>query len=340
MIRRRISGTVLILALWSLGLLTVFAIQMGVNVRQKITLVSRLEKRNHLQFIVEGGIQKAIAILNDELDQEEYHYSAESKALRHNNKEQFDKNEMGIGFFEVSYKCFDGPTMDLEKKYGIIDEESKINLNGVAEDVLSSLVEYAVQLDPMDAKKLARAIIDWREYGESEIVGFFSDDYYDNLEYPYPAKNSDFEIIDELLLVKNMNEDIFKKLLPYLTVYGDGRVNINTVSKIVLKALGLDAVLIEKISFVRRGPDGVDSTEDDYVFQNPGTISGELAQLVELKEDELLQIYQLVVDKKLSTYSYFYWIKSTGQLTTSAAKKTIDCIYDTKARKIKYWREG
>ena len=38
-------GAILILVLWAIGFLSVLALQMGMNIRQKMTLVQRLEER-------------------------------------------------------------------------------------------------------------------------------------------------------------------------------------------------------------------------------------------------------------------------------------------------------
>lgn len=44
--------------------------------------------------------------------------------------------------------------------------------------------------------------------------------------------------VDELLSIPQISPDIYKKLTPYVTVNGDGLININTASEEVLMALG------------------------------------------------------------------------------------------------------
>ncbi len=124
-------------------------------------------------------------------------------------------------------------------RWGVVDEESKINLNKTDVQTLTNLLINVLSLNDEDAAKLAQALLDWRQYGESEITGFFSDDYYSNLQYPYPKKSADYETLDEILLVKGMNKQMYDKLINFVTIYGDGAVNINTASKEVLEALGL-----------------------------------------------------------------------------------------------------
>ena len=141
-----------------------------------------------------------------------------------------------------------------------MDEESKINLNKTDQIVLTNLLIRVLALKEEEAGQLAAALLDWRQYGESEITGFFSEDYYSNLQYPYPKKSADYETLDEMLLVKGMTQQCYDKLINYVTIYGDGAVNINTASKDVLIALGLQESLVDKILSVRRGRDGLDAT--------------------------------------------------------------------------------
>jgi len=48
------KGSVVVMSLWSLFLLTVFALYLGVGVRQKVTLAQRLNRQpRHLQAMLE-----------------------------------------------------------------------------------------------------------------------------------------------------------------------------------------------------------------------------------------------------------------------------------------------
>ena len=67
MILKTNKGSILILALWTLTFLTVLAVQIGLIIRQRISLVSRIESRLQLQDMATAGIQKAIAALRLDL---------------------------------------------------------------------------------------------------------------------------------------------------------------------------------------------------------------------------------------------------------------------------------
>jgi general secretion pathway protein K len=78
--------------------------------------------------------------------------------------------------------------------------------------------------------------------------------YYGNLESPYRCRNAPLEVTEELLSVKGITQDVFERMRDYITVYGNGRVNINIASKLVIESLSekMDAVLAQMIIDRRR----------------------------------------------------------------------------------------
>jgi len=100
----------------------------------------------------------------------------------------------------------------------IIDESALINLNLASVDVLA-------RLPGMD-KELAEAIVN--------------------------SGLRPFSTVNEVLLVEDISKDKFLLFKDFVTVYGMGKVNINTVSKAVLIALGLDEEMANLILRFRR----------------------------------------------------------------------------------------
>ena len=337
--RKNKIGSILVVALWALVFLSLLAASLGVGVRQRITLVNRLESRDKLQLIAESGIRKAIALLNQDIERSEGQFTSEVKAFRFDNEQEFASMSLRDGTVEVNAEYNDGPGYLPVKRSGVVDEESKINVNTAPEIVLRNLIKTALDRDDAKAHDLAQAMVDWREYTEGEIKGFYSESYYDNLEDPYPVKKAVFEIIDELLLVQGVDTPIFKRLSPYLTVYGEGRVNINTASRPVLIALGMDGELADKVLSARRGKDGIEATADDYVFQKTYGIASELKGFVNLTDAEVAVIDQLNQQRKLDTNSRHYSISATGKLNNLTSSKTIHCVFNTKESKIESWKE-
>jgi general secretion pathway protein K len=333
------QGMVLILALWALSLLTVLAVQMAVQVRQKIQVLSRLEDRSRLQSLAASGVQKAQAVLQAALRLNGTFNSSAVKEFVFNNPLAFENVVLGENSFEVSYSYCPATVTEPEKRFGISDEEGRINVNTANRVVLMRLIRITTGLPEEAAGDLANAIIDWRQYGENEIAGFYSDDYYDNLEFPYQQKKKPFEHFEELLLVKGMSPAIYERLLDFITIYGDGHVNVNTASPVVFQALGLSEAFVEKILFVRRGPDNIEMTADDYFFTDVSHMMQDIATFTKVDQTEFEEFAFFYSQAVLGTQSSYFRIQSTGQLRASLEKKVIRCVFYPHDGKIIYWRE-
>lgn len=333
------KASVLILSVWAVIFLAVLAAQVGLHIRQRASVLSRLETNSQQHYIADAGIKKAISSLRLDLSRNKGLYSSYGKYFRHNNAEHFEAIKVGSVMAEVSYTYFGGGIGLPKKQYGFVDEERKINVNTEERNVLLRLIQHTANLTFDEARDITDAIIDWREMGESQVTGFYSDSYYTNLQYPYEPKNAYFELIDELLLLKGIDESIFEKIRPFLTVYGNGRVNINTASPAVFLAFGLETVLIDKILQVRRGLDNIENTVDDYIFHKTFDVASEMKGFVKLDLAEIKAIDQLNSAGKIKTNSSFYKIQSFGKLTEKDKPLVIESIYNAEGNKIEYWRE-
>ncbi len=84
--------------------------------------------------------------------------------------------------------------------YGMTDEAGKIDLNTATEDMLMLL--------PGMTQDVADAILDWRNPNTTVSSMGAEDDYYMSLPQPYHCKNSPYESLDELLLVKGVTPEL------------------------------------------------------------------------------------------------------------------------------------
>lgn len=336
---RNEKGGVLILTLWTVGLLSILAVNIGFGVRQKAVFLSHMERRNQTRLSADAGIKKMIGALQAHILTDEGTESSSVKEAIYNNPGHFKGVQVGQSEFDVAYAVFDHETGKFTRRFGTIDEESKINLNATDRETLRNLIHQVCRLEDAQAGKLASAILDWRQYAESEIVGFYSDDYYGSLKAPYQPKKSAYEFLEELLLVKGMNEELFKKLHSYLTVYGDGKININTASPVVLKAIGMNADLVDKLIVLRRGEDGKDLTGDDFIFHDPYNLKNELDGQIALTTQEIAYLDEITINGKLDTSSYHFRIESRAKFLNREMHYRIACVYNIRDRKIIYWQE-
>jgi len=333
------KGSILILSLWLLLLLAYFLLNIGLKIRLRAKLLSRIEGRMQLQSIAAAGIKKSISIIKKCRKLSDEPYSSYVKSSLHNSIEEFKDIKLGSGTFNVFYEHFNGGRNNTGKFYGVVDEESKINLNVIEKDILNRLMLSVITSEEDEALALTEAIIDWRTFGDSQIKGFYSDDYYSQLKYSYDPRNSEFENIDELLLVAGIDQSVLDRLMPFVTIYGDGAININTSTETVLLSLGLSKSLVEKILYVRCGPDVIDATNDDYIFLKPFDIAIEMKKFLDVSYEEAREIDFLNSKGLLKTNSSIYMMKSVGTSTQRKDKLTIVSVFDFAENDIIYYRE-
>ena len=123
-----------------------------------------------------------------------------------------------------------------------------------------------------------------------------------------------------------------------MTIYGEGKVNINTASKQVLLALGLREYVVENIILFRKGGDLVAGTGDDDIFLLEATIVARLSQSFGLSPSELGSLSNLVAAGAFTVKSENFMIQSVAKLKHLKHQTTIVAVSD-RTGKIKYWRE-
>ena len=301
-----------------------------------MNMVQRLDEMDRLSLIAETGIKKGIAKIKG-LTVKTYDSFSDSCA---DNSDSFKNVDFSGGNFNIGYVLESGRDGKPGNWYGLIDEGRKININQANRTTMERLFKIVLGFDEIDAQELAASIIDWRD-ADSELtipIGSAEDSYYRNLKHPYEAKDAPFEVLDEVLLVKGMNEATFAKLKDYITVYGDGKVNVNTASKEVLLAIGLSAELVDDTLSYRYGKDGVLNTADDNIFDTPANITPKLSQFFSLSDSEVAAL-STVADQFLCTNANHFMIKSKASLNNRKNSLETIAIVDRKG-KILYWRES
>ena len=148
------------------------------------------------------------------------------------------RGKLGAGDFAVGYVSeADGQPMS-----GVVDEERKLNVNKAESAMLREL--------PGMTKETADAIV--------------------ALRIDRPLRS-----IEEIANLPGFDTDFLSRQRPgapaglaaFLTVHGDGRVNVNTAPQQVLQCLEmLDSERADRLIRRRNGPDGVPGTRDDTPF--------------------------------------------------------------------------
>jgi len=174
------KGLVLVTVLWVIVVLMVIVSVLGRQSRldTKVCL-ARLEGVR-CKWASRAGIEKAIGILNED--------TRESDCLTDlwsDNEEDFNDVYLQRCWFTVR----------------AVDEASKLNINTVTKGQLLALPEML--------EEIADAIIDWRDDNDTPSAGGVEGGYYENLQYGYMARNGPFRTIRELLMVKDVTDQLF-----------------------------------------------------------------------------------------------------------------------------------
>lgn len=338
-----VRGSILILTIWSICFLSTLAVILGLGVRQKLQLVLRLDERDKLHLVAAAGIEQAIAQIRQ--DKESTFCSFQD--IRADDPSVFKEIALGEGRVDIRYDFLDEASSRREPaggqtkvRYGLIDEESKLNANTADAEVMERLFRFVLDVDEVRAQDLAASIVDWRD-ADSELstpIGSAEDPFYRNLAYnPYEAKDAPLEALDELRLVKGMDANSMEKLKNYLTVFGDGKININTAPKAVLLAVGMSTYLVDKVMSYRFGKDGAMGTEDDNVFDLYSNIVPHLSQFVSLSDSEVADLTR-IADQFLKVQSENFMARAAAHLNNRRNTTEVVAVFN-RSGDILYWHE-
>ena len=122
----------------------------------------------------------------------------------------------------------------------VLDARGRVQLNLAQSAELRALFE-ALDVPAAEADRLSDAVLDWRDADQLHRPrGAERGDYVARRSAPLP-KDAPFERVEELRTVLGVSDALYRRVSPYLTVAGDGRVNVNSASVPVLLTLpGLD----------------------------------------------------------------------------------------------------
>ena len=318
------KGSVLALCLWVICFLSFLAVVLSYQVRQRLSLVKRLDERDKMHLLADAALKRSAAVIKKG-PPDGYDYLQEEWS---DNPLIFKDVNSGGGSFSVCYN-------DTITRYGLIDEERKINLNTASQEVIERLFRLGLGMDEMQAQELAASIKDWRDE-DSELsipVGSAEDFHYRGLKYPYDAKDDYFESLDELLLVNGMTMEIFERIKDYVTIWGSGEVNVNTAAREVLLAVGLNQGLADKILSFRMGND----EQVGGFFSSLSEVSSKISQAYSLSDSELA-LLSLAADRFLTVSSSAFMVKALIRLDGRPASREALSVIDKKGG-VLYWKE-
>ena len=274
------QGSVLVYVVWIVVLLCLFAVGVGSRAMAALNLSERLFGQLRATAVAHGAVEYAKVILGED-----------PTPAVDGSQEWLDRA------LEFKDHPLLGGTVSIRpgaattgQVYGFSDEEQRINLNTAPASILESLFQLAGGLGQQEALEAAASIEDWRDEDDDERPFGAEDGYYGSLSHAYECKDAAFENIEELLLVRGVTPAVYERVEPYVTVYGTGKINLNTAPAEALQALGLSAEGVAGLLAFRSGDERLASVlgiESDLQAYLPVK---DLARLSALAQKNLLGV--------------------------------------------------
>jgi type II secretory pathway component PulK len=276
--QRARAGSILVLVLIVLSSLVALSAGLAYRTRIEMRLTYAAARRVQAHHLALGGIERVRAHLK------EAELSPERAAAVCCFRETANQEQL---FEQTSTHASDS----LHLRYAICDEQGYLDVNKSDPAVWVRI--------PGISPECVAAIVDWTDPDDNTGLGGAETAYYARLPTPYAAKNRPCATLRELLYVHGItysrylgldpsgdgpwdrNEagswlehstpSIVEAAVPGLvnvfTVFGDGRININTARPDILAVLpGLDETVAHAIRAFRAGADARLGTNDDQTL--------------------------------------------------------------------------
>ncbi|MEY2699453.1 MAG: hypothetical protein RIQ52_208 [Pseudomonadota bacterium] len=189
--KRRERGIALVVVVWTLALLTIMAGSFSQTVKRGNDLVASIRASAQAYHLAEGGVHYAMMMLS--LRDPRQRWKADGRR------------------YEVSL-----PTGRL---YIVLrDEGGKLDVNVSSEQALRTLLLYVTRQAEL-AEQIAHGIVDWRDEDDIRLPRGAEKRDYLALGLPYFPLNRNFILPEELLQVRGVTPEIYRRLLPLITVY-------------------------------------------------------------------------------------------------------------------------
>jgi general secretion pathway protein K len=246
MMRRR-RGVALMLVLWLIVVLGTIATGVVAATRSEADQIGNLRARVTARYAAESGVVAATARLRELLGSAGSR--EEEAALFRDIDERFaELREVPLG----------------EARFGVtvVDLNARIDLN-TADDV-TLLAFFRQFAGGQAASALMNALQDWKDPDDRPRPGGAEAPDYARAGSPFRPTNRALRRLDELPRIAGFSDELALKVAPYVTVYGDGKINVNTAPESVLAAIP------------RLGPDGARTV---IAWRGSGDVFGSIADV-------------------------------------------------------------
>jgi len=278
-------GIALVLVTWVFMILGVLALDFARYMRDDAEAAVNLAEETRNYYVAVGAMNRAIY----DLEQGE-HGDVGNEKEEKDEEEEDEGTEAGGqpaegGLDDADLTAADGEWHEEVlngARFGVrvTDEGALISLNDAAQEVGATLLRHVVKMllgyggtagmdrgGDVEISTVVDSIVDWYDRNDEEGVHGAESRFYLDREPPYPAKNGDFDSIEELLQVRGVTpalyygsngmpglKDVFT---PYVVTKAEHpKVNLQRAPAAVLQALlGIDAEEAAELIELRQDQD-------------------------------------------------------------------------------------
>ena len=310
------AGSLLVITLWLLTILSVFAIAMARYLSVEVRLTRYRLTREQAKAWARSGVYLAMQELLKDAQQsgKAYDWLGDDWALP-----------------QAEVKTAGGRVRVLS----VIDEERKLYLNTATKEQLERLTRSS------DAAQAVVDYLDGEDASERQVE-----------EPPYQPKNGPVVAMEELLEIPGVTPQIFETLQRTTTASADPSqphpLNINTASPEVLLVVagetlggGPSAAVIQALTAARLGPDGEAGSDDDCVVTQLQDAANKLAACTQQSPTVFAE---LLSKASFSVNSTTFRIQAEGDVDSPSVRYRVEAIVQraTGAQPLRVlaWREG
>lgn len=244
---RRQDGMALIVVLWLIVLLSIMAAGHARNVHTDTRLASRQVEVAKARGMAEAGIN---------------HVILEMLADDSGDEIPVDGSVFAVDIYDERV------TMAVRQATGLVD------LNGADAKLLAAVLQ-ACGVEKERRPEIVDAILDWRDGDNLTHLNGIEDSDYFAAGLPWSSRDDAFVSIDELKYIPGIDQGLFERMAPLVTVYsGKGGIDLENAPPILVMALTGEQV--EPASATQRR---ARRTGTFHIYATASTDSGTLAAI-------------------------------------------------------------
>lgn len=289
------KGIALVVTLLVLVLITAMVVEFSYGVFTSTNSLYNWRDSQRLSIMAKSGINVSSKFLMDILDRQRISFPGHMEFPVKNPFNDFN----GVIIIRIE---------DENAKFNV---NSIISTNGHLNEVAFNSFKRLLNLLSIK-ESVAERIADWIDPDNESRLS----------DSENGAKNKYLHTVDEILLINGILREEYDKLIPYITVYGDALININTASKPVLMCMseGITDNLAQRII--------------DYRVFSPFQETADINKVSGFE----MGLGQLFMGR-ITVEGKDFYIKSTA--SSGGIKRIIEAVFNVSGsnKLIRYWKE-